>query len=354
MSWLFTRLDRYCLLCLGMLAMTAPLFSADLDSLGLKQIGEDFFVIHEVEENETLYSLSKRYQSKVKLIRNQNDLEGRRIEIGQVILIPVAYEGDTPSVRAEEAASDDKNTHVVAAGETIYSISRKYGVQVRDIRQWNGLEDTNISIGQELMIRQEGEAPVQLTPGVAITPVAPEEVEVEDGPKYYHFVQPGETIYSISRKYSIGSDTIKLWNKLETNNLNIGQKLLIRQDVVVDSLNHEVPEVDLTNYGSRKWKEDQDGILFVKEEGVTGLIEETENSSKSLALHRDLPVGTEISILNLMNNRRITAKIVGKLPNTGLNRNLMLRLTASSFKELGIIDNRSRIEISYRDEVNDQ
>ncbi len=315
-----------------------PLSNASsFDSLGTKKVGDQWFVMHEVEEDETLYSLSRRYGTKVKIIKNQNDLKRRGIDIGQILLIPI------DEVVVEEPVAE--GTHKVVAGETVYSISRKYGVKVQDILDWNDLEGTNISIDQILKVR---ELDVQDTEQASRL----EEMKVErpaelPGPKYEHFVQPGETIFSISRKFKIDVDTLRRWNALTGNNLAIGQKLLIRKEVVIDSLQHTTPSYKSTSYGSRKWQEDEDGAMVTKEEGLVGIIEGTETSSKSLALHRDLPVGTEISILNLMNNKRIRAKVVGKLPNTGINRSLMLRLTAASLRQLGIIDKRSRVEISY-------
>jgi membrane-bound lytic murein transglycosylase D len=45
----------------------------------------------------------------------------------------------------------------------------------------------------------------------------------------FHFVQPGETLYSISRKYSVTVDQVKSWNRLESNQIEVGQRLKVRQ-----------------------------------------------------------------------------------------------------------------------------
>ncbi len=45
--------------------------------------------------------------------------------------------------------------HVVKPGETLYRISRKYGVTVDKIRKWNKLPDDIIEVGQKLIVGQE-------------------------------------------------------------------------------------------------------------------------------------------------------------------------------------------------------
>ena len=48
----------------------------------------------------------------------------------------------------------NKGTHIVAAKETMFSISKQYGVTVQQLKDWNKLEGNEISIGQELIVSQ--------------------------------------------------------------------------------------------------------------------------------------------------------------------------------------------------------
>ena len=45
--------------------------------------------------------------------------------------------------------------HVVKPGETLYRISRRYGVSVDKIKKWNKLPDEIIEVGQKLIVGQE-------------------------------------------------------------------------------------------------------------------------------------------------------------------------------------------------------
>ena len=79
---------------------------------------------------------------------------GRKLKI----LTVIKKEKDTP---ATVKTSPKKNTavrpktvyHSVRSGETLYSISRRYGVSVSEIKRNNGLRSDNLRIGQRLRIR---------------------------------------------------------------------------------------------------------------------------------------------------------------------------------------------------------
>lgn len=116
--------------------------------------------------------------------------------------------------------------HFVEKGETLYRISQKYEVSPEQIRRLNNLSGNIVQLGQELLI-QEGES----TKG--------EEVVVDDKSKItkksgsvqpeLHEVYPGESLFSISRKYSLSIDELKKLNDLTDNTIKIGQKLVVQE-----------------------------------------------------------------------------------------------------------------------------
>lgn len=98
--------------------------------------------------------------------------------------------------------------HKVAPGETLYSLSRRYNASVSGILKSNPGADSGIRIEQILRIPYEKKT--ELAKGAT-----------------RHEVRPGETMFSISRKYNVRLSDIKKWNNLESTALNIGQKLVI-------------------------------------------------------------------------------------------------------------------------------
>jgi LysM repeat protein len=51
--------------------------------------------------------------------------------------------------------SPSPNVHIVKPGETLYRISRRYGVRVETLRKWNKLPDDIIEVGQQLIVSQQ-------------------------------------------------------------------------------------------------------------------------------------------------------------------------------------------------------
>lgn len=92
----------------------------------------------------------------------------------------------------------ETNIHIVKEGETLFAISRKYGLSVEKIKEYNSLVDNEIEIEQKLF----------LFPHSTV-----------------HVVKKGETLFSISRAHNISVDDLKRVNSLESNELEIGQLL---------------------------------------------------------------------------------------------------------------------------------
>lgn len=295
-----------------------------LDSLRSEKRGEQWFVIHEVEPGETLYAITRRYKADINAVIKHNSIQNNSIQVGQLLEVPVTMAGSAP-------APSKSQIHTVAPGETLFAISRKYGVKVDEIVAWNNLTSEALAVGQELKI---GKGAVQTsTPTNTTTKVAKEKEEekVPFARAQKHYVQFGETLEQIADRRKVSMDSLRRWNSMTSNDLKIGQVLWYRTYAQPSN----APSTKREVYGKRI------------EEGVAMTIDEAEITDKYLALHRTIPVGTLVEVRNLMNNKKVYVRVVGNLPSTGLNDNVMIRLTAKSFERLGILDARARVEVTY-------
>ena len=176
--------------------------------------------------------------------------------------------------------------HVVRRGETAYRIALRYGITVAQLKEWNHLRNYNIAAGTRLKVGKisiatksdpiqsietkdstDAESNADITPviipgksPVKITPKADngnnpklnssnQNKEISDtasnnsvSPKpdarpvhtnipskvKYHKVQPGQTLYSISKAYGMDVETIKRLNGLRSNNIAVGRLLRVR------------------------------------------------------------------------------------------------------------------------------
>jgi membrane-bound lytic murein transglycosylase D len=115
-----------------------------------------------------------------------------------------------PVVDTKEERLKKVKIHTIAAGETLWSISQLYEVEMEDLLRWNHLPDPNsISIGQNIQVK----APIE---------------EASAGKKIIsHTVAPGETVYAISRKYGMTVDEVVDLNNLNGFALDVGQELKV-------------------------------------------------------------------------------------------------------------------------------
>ena len=70
-------------------------------------------------------------------------------------------------------------------------------------------------------------------------------------------------------------------------------------------------------------------------------------TDKYLALHKTAPVGTIMQVKNQMNGQSVYVRVIGALPDTGENENVLVRLSPRAMQKLGTSDAKFRVETSY-------
>jgi LysM repeat protein len=79
--------------------------------------------------------------------------------------------------------------------------------------------------------------------------------------------------------------------------------------------------------------------------GLGEVILDGKNTGKNLILHRELPVGTMVTIRNPANGRTTTAKVVSRLPDTGSNEKLIAKISQSTYNDLAATGKRFALEL---------
>ena len=148
-------------------------------------------LIHTVEKGDTLYSISKKYDTTVDELKKLNNLTSNILQVGKQLLIPTI--------------EIVKDTYVVKKGDTLYKIAKDYNTTVDELKKANNLVLNNLSIGQILLLPSTKTSPNTNT----------------------YTVKIGDTLYSIAREYNTTVDELKDLNVLNTNILSIGQQLQI-------------------------------------------------------------------------------------------------------------------------------
>ena len=106
---------------------------------------EDDLITYTIVSGDTLYSLAKKHKTTVDKIKKINGLTSNTLSIGQKIKLPSIDE-------IPEIVDPALTTHVVLSGETFYSIAKKYGVTVDELKKINNISSNTIYVGQILKV----------------------------------------------------------------------------------------------------------------------------------------------------------------------------------------------------------
>jgi LysM repeat protein len=120
--------------------------------------------------------------------------------------------------------------HRISPKETYSSLSRQYSVPVSEIQAANP-KSVNLKIGETVYIPARSSTPAK-SAEANTTPSTPKPAPVANIPidgssKQTHTVKKGETLYGISKMYSMSVDDLKQLNALSSNAVSIGQKLKV-------------------------------------------------------------------------------------------------------------------------------
>jgi len=178
--------------------------------------GKDYYV-YTVEPGNTAYAIARQFSVSVNDLTDSNPGLSDGLSIGEEILIPI------DAINKKQARKEDVSVkgayllHRVKKKETLFSISKKYEVELNTLMELNPEAATSLSTGSIILV-----------PATQIGSVSSEFIEpARNDSLINHEVNEGETLYSISKKYNVSVDSILSVNKVDINQLTIGQWVII-------------------------------------------------------------------------------------------------------------------------------
>jgi len=168
--------------------------------------------LYVVKPGDSLYSIAKKYNTTVDDLIRINNLKSNLLHIGQQLKIPINdYNQENGYI-----------VYVIKGGDSLYSIAKKYGLNVEDIKRVNNLMSDTLSIGQHLKLPFSDNNVIKIGSSCY--------GEGYSEPTYVTYVvKRGDSLYVIAKKFGVSVDSIKKLNNLTSNNLSIGQVLKIKE-----------------------------------------------------------------------------------------------------------------------------
>lgn len=147
-----------------------------------------------VKRGDTLYSIALKNNTTVDKLRELNNLNTNTLTIGQILALPI------------ETNIEEYDIYIVKKGDSLWSISRKFNIDINDLIELNNLNDLTLRINQSILV-----------------PKQQENIETD-----IYIVNKGDTLWSISNKLNIPVQTLKELNNLNSNLLKVNQQLKIK------------------------------------------------------------------------------------------------------------------------------
>ena len=98
-----------------------------------------------VQRGDTLYSLALKYNTTVDKLRELNNLNTNTLTIGQILVLPI------------ETNIEEYDIYVVKKGDSLWSISRKFNIDINDLIELNNLKDLTLQMNQSILVPKQQE-----------------------------------------------------------------------------------------------------------------------------------------------------------------------------------------------------
>lgn len=162
-----------------------------------------YFIIRDTANNESIlmeYGFVDSSKDDVNQIKNNYE------KLAEAVVKSIAEYFGVKYVEPSKISSD---YYIVQKGDTLWSIASKFDLTVSKLKELNNLTDNMITVGQKLFINNNGKSE-----------------DIQEKTSTY-IVKKGDTLYSIAKLYSTTVDKLKKINNLNSNTLQIGQKLQV-------------------------------------------------------------------------------------------------------------------------------
>ena len=296
------------------------------------------YIVHHIQKGETWSGLSRQYKIPVKSLQKINP-KSIDLKFGLVVLIPydqyLKAKKEDKKVEKEIKEKDTPRNAKLNEEKSTEKI-------LSDTSKVNSLTNTSPSKKSDVKKSKNTNADVE-----TIT----------------YKVQSGETLFGIAKKYKLNYNDLAKFNNLKSTNVKAGQviKIPVKENAVIVEDNNPKSEIEILNANSNtdELQKDTSNTITTAYQEINGTIIEqgvatwlmdagNGKNEKFYALHRSAPIGTIIKVKNPMTSRSVYVKVVGILPDTGDNHDVLIKVTQSAARRLGIVDSRFRVEISYK------
>lgn len=210
------RIFKLFILSIFLISASLNAYAQELPEVVKDESGK--YYVHLVEQGQTLYAISIKYAVPVDAIIKANpnvDISG--LKIGQTLRIPLDEVDKKEIKKSEISIKRDTIYHTVEKQQTLYSLSKKYAIDIKEIEELNPEVKDGLDIGMVLKIpytqsKEADEKSIKFA---------------REDSLQFHIVKPKETLYSLSKLYNVSIDSLQLVNNGLPEGLKVGAAIRV-------------------------------------------------------------------------------------------------------------------------------
>ncbi|MBU2660791.1 C40 family peptidase [Bacillus cabrialesii] len=164
-----------------------------------------------VKKGDTLWDLSRKYDTTISKIKSENSLRSDIIYAGQTLSI----NGKSTSSKSSSSSSSS-STYKVKSGDSLWKISKKYGMTVSELKKLNGLKSDLLRIGQVLKLKGSTSSKSSSSTKVSTSSTST------------YKVKRGDSLSKIAKQYGTTVSKLKSLNGLKSDVIYVNQVLKVK------------------------------------------------------------------------------------------------------------------------------
>lgn len=164
-----------------------------------------------VKKGDTLWDLSRKYDTTISKIKSENHLRSDIIYVGQTLSI----NGKSTSSKSS-SSSTSSSTYKVKSGDSLWKISKKYGMTINELKKLNGLKSDLLRVGQVLKLKGSTSSSSSSSSKVSSSSTST------------YKVKSGDSLSKIASKYGTTVSKLKSLNGLKSDVIYVNQVLKVK------------------------------------------------------------------------------------------------------------------------------
>lgn len=177
---------------------------------------------YRVRSGDSWWRISRRYGVPISVLKKVNNTRSNILRPGQHVMVPGSSSGRavaSSSSSKTRAIAAKRGNYVVRSGDTLWSISRKFGTTVNTLKRSNGLRSSRLRVGQKLYIPNNS---------ATATKQAVKEAGKVKTQLVKYKVRRGDNLWTIARKFGVKVSDLRRWNSLNSRGtIYAGQRIKV-------------------------------------------------------------------------------------------------------------------------------